>query len=37
MPDRGYQLSKKSVKRGGLEATLVMSNWIKGGRANDLG
>ena len=32
MPDRGYQLSKKSVKRGGLEATLVDVELDKGGR-----
>ena len=32
MPDRGYQLSKKSVKRGGLEATLVDVELDEGGR-----
>ena len=32
LPDRGYQLSKKSVKRGGLEATLVDVELDEGGR-----
>lgn len=32
IPDRGYQLTSKSVKRGGLEATLVEVELDEGGR-----